>query len=134
MTLIASTSLGKAIERQGPQDPAALLGSVNRSIKQVLGQMDGKDETPGSDDGMDAAFFWFEPATGRLVFSGARLSLYVLRPDADAVELVEGQRKGVGYVDSGLDYAWENQPVQLPAGSLVFITTDGLTDQVGGPR
>ena len=134
MTLIASTSLGKAIERQGPQDPAGLLGSVNRSIKQVLGQMDGKDETPGSDDGMDAAFFWFEPATGRLVFSGARLSLYVLRPDADAVELVEGQRKGVGYVDSGLDYAWENQPVQLPAGSLVFITTDGLTDQVGGPR
>ena len=134
MTLIASTSLGKAIERQGPQDPAALLGSVNRSIKQVLGQMDGKDETPGSDDGMDAAFFWFEPATGRLVFAGARLSLYVLRPDADAVELVEGQRKGVGYVDSGLDYAWENQPVQLPAGSLVFITTDGLTDQVGGPR
>ncbi|SFD54387.1 SpoIIE family protein phosphatase [Paracidovorax konjaci] len=134
MTLIASTSLGKAIERHGAQDPAGLLGSVNQSIKQVLGQVGGKDETPGSDDGMDAAFFWFEPAAERLVFAGARLSLLVLRPGADAVDVVEGQRKGVGYVDSALDYAWENQSVPLPAGSLVFITTDGLTDQVGGPR
>jgi serine phosphatase RsbU (regulator of sigma subunit) len=24
--------------------------------------------------------------------------------------------------------------VDLPAGSLVFVTTDGLVDQVGGPR
>ncbi|CAM3681138.1 SpoIIE family protein phosphatase [Paracidovorax anthurii] len=134
MTLIASTSLGQAIERHGARDPACLLGSVNRSIKQVLGQVDGKDETPGSDDGMDAACFWFEPASARLVFAGARLSLYVLRPGADAVEVVEGQRKGVGYVDSEPDYAWQNQCLELPAGSLVFITTDGLTDQVGGPR
>ncbi len=134
MTLIASTSLGKAIERHGPQDPAGLLGSVNRSIKQVLGQVDGEDDTPGSDDGMDAGFFWVEPASGRLVFAGARLSLYLLRPGADAVEVTEGQRKGVGYVDSEPDYAWQNHALELPAGSLVFITTDGLTDQVGGPR
>jgi len=134
MTLIASTSLGKAIERHGPQDPAGLLGSVNRSIKQVLGQVDGEDDTPGSDDGMDAGFFWVEPAANRLVFAGARLSLYVLRPGADAVEVTEGQRKGVGYVDSEPDYAWQNHALELPAGSLVFITTDGLTDQVGGPR
>ncbi len=134
MTLIASTSLGQAIERHGPCDPACLLGSVNQSIKQVLGQVDGKDETPGSDDGMDAAFFWYEPTAERLVFAGARLSLHVLRPGADAVETTDGQRKGVGYVDSGMDYAWQNQVLHLPAGSLVFIATDGLTDQVGGPR
>ncbi|MCZ2498797.1 SpoIIE family protein phosphatase [Xylophilus sp. Kf1] len=134
MTLIASTSLNQAIGQHGPRDPAALLGHVNRSIKQVLGQMDGKDGTPGSDDGMDAACFWFEPATGRLVFAGARLSLFVLRPGAEAVEFVEGQRKGVGYVDSEFDFAWRNQALTLPAGSLVFITTDGLIDQIGGAR
>ena len=134
MTLIASTSLNQAIEQHGPRDPARLLGNVNRSIKQVLGQMDGKDGTPGSDDGMDAACFWFEPANGRLVFAGARLSLFVLRPGAGTVEFVEGQRKGVGYVDSEFDFAWANRELQLPAGSLVFITTDGLIDQIGGPR
>jgi serine phosphatase RsbU (regulator of sigma subunit) len=134
MTLIASSSLTKAIEQHGARDPARLLGSVNRSIKQMLGQMGEHDETPGSDDGMDAACFWFEPARGRLVFAGARLSLFVLRPGADAVELIEGQRKGVGYMDSEFDFAWHNQELTLPAGSLVFVTTDGLIDQVGGPR
>ena len=134
MTLIASTSLNQAIEQHGARDPARLLGNVNRSIKQMLGQVGGQDGTPGSDDGMDAACFWFEPAHGRLVFAGARLSLFVLRPAADAVDIIEGQRKGVGYVDSEFDFAWHNQELVLPAGSLVFVSTDGLIDQVGGPR
>lgn len=134
MTLIASTSLNQAIEQHGARDPARLLGSVNRSIKQMLGQMGEQDGTPGSDDGMDAACFWFEPAQGRLVFAGARLSLFVLRPGAEAVELIEGQRKGVGYMDSEFDFSWTNQELALPAGSLVFVSTDGLIDQVGGPR
>jgi serine phosphatase RsbU (regulator of sigma subunit) len=134
MTLIASTSLNQAIEQHGARDPALLLGSVNRGIKQMLGQMAGDGQTPGSNDGMDGAFFWFEPTSGRLVFAGARLSLFVLRPGADAVELVEGLRKGVGYVDSEFDFVWHNQALTLPADSLVFVTTDGLVDQVGGPR
>jgi serine phosphatase RsbU (regulator of sigma subunit) len=134
MTLIATSSLGQAIKEHGPRDPAALLGSVNRSVKQMLGQLDGQDGTPGSDDGLDAACFWFEPARQRLRFAGARLSLFLLRPGADAVELVDGQRKGVGYVDSEFDFSWNNVELELPAGTLVFTTTDGLIDQVGGPR
>ncbi|MFG0599795.1 SpoIIE family protein phosphatase [Delftia sp. WSY_4] len=134
MTLIATSSLGQAIKEHGPRDPAALLGHVNRSVKQMLGQLDGKDGTPGSDDGLDAACFWFEPAHLRLRFAGARLSLFLLRPGAEAVEVVDGQRKGVGYVDSEFDFAWNNIGLELPAGTLVFTTTDGLIDQVGGPR
>ncbi|WP_295547956.1 SpoIIE family protein phosphatase [uncultured Pseudacidovorax sp.] len=134
MTLIASASLGQAIERRGPRDPGGLLASVNRGIKQALGQMDGQDETPGSDDGLDAACLWVQPTEGTLVFAGARLSLFVRRPGAGEVELLEGHRRGVGYVDSPLDQVWPNQTLQLPAGSLVFATTDGLIDQIGGPR
>ncbi|MEQ6307016.1 SpoIIE family protein phosphatase [Delftia acidovorans] len=134
MTLIATSSLSQAIKEHGPRDPAALLGHVNRSVKQMLGQLDGKDGTPGSDDGLDAACFWFEPARRRLRFAGARLALFVLRPGAEAVEVLDGQRKGVGYVDSEFDFAWNNIDLELPAATLVFITTDGLIDQVGGPR
>ncbi|WOI45654.1 SpoIIE family protein phosphatase [Acidovorax sp. BLS4] len=134
MTLIASTSLNQAIKQHGARDPAQLLGSVNRSIKQMLGQQDAQEGTERSNDGMDAACFWFEPAQGRLVFAGARLSLFLVRPGADAVEIIEGQRKGVGYVDSDFDFVWNNQELILPPGTLVFVSTDGLIDQVGGPR
>lgn len=134
MTLIASASLNQAIEQHGPRYPALLLGSVNRSIKQMLGQTDGQGKSIGSDDGMDAACFWFEPAKQRLVFAGARLSLLLLRPDADTVEVVDGQRKGLGYVNSEFDFTWRNREFILPTGTLVFVSTDGLIDQIGGPR
>ncbi|QEI05358.1 SpoIIE family protein phosphatase [Pigmentiphaga aceris] len=134
MTLIASSSLSKALEQIGPRDPAALLSAVNRSVKALLGQVNGADDTPESDDGLDAAFFWFDTARSELRFAGARIALHVLRPEQDAFESIAGQRMGVGYVDSDADYVWTENVVALTPGSLLFITTDGLIDQIGGPR
>ena len=137
MTLIASITLSKAIEQQGPRDPAALLASVNRSIKQMLGQMDGVHEpgqSAGSNDGMDAACFWFDAQTQQLSYAGAKTSLFVLHPGQSGVEMIDGERKGVGYVDTDFGFSWRNQQLQLQPGSLVFVSTDGLVDQIGGAK
>lgn len=134
MTLIASSSLTQALDQIGPRDPANLLSAVNRGVKGLLGQVNGLDGTPESDDGLDAAFFWFDTATQILSFAGARMSLNVLKPDADQLETIAGQRMGVGYVDSDFDFAWGVSSVHMPPESLVFIVTDGLTDQIGGPK
>lgn len=134
MTLIASSALGQALDQYGPRNPATLLSAVNRSVKSMLGQDRDADGTPESDDGLDAAFFWFDTHTWTLRFAGARLSLHVLHPEAEQFQTVAGQRMGVGYVDSGMDYQWEMHSVPLESGSLIFITTDGLTDQIGGVK
>lgn len=134
MTLIASSSLTRALAQCGPRDPARLLSAVNRSVKELLGQVEGVDEHPESDDGLDAAFFWFDNARQVLSFAGARMSLAVLHAGAEQVETCAGQRMGVGYVASELDYRWAATEVPMAPGSLMFIATDGLTDQIGGPR
>ncbi len=134
MTLIASITLSKAIEQHGPRDPALLMASVNRSIKQMLGQTERTDGIAKSDDGMDAACFWYDTARRQLRFAGARMTLFVLHPGQAGVEMVDGERTGVGYVDSQLDFSWTNRSVALQPGSLVFLTTDGLIDQIGGPK
>src|SRR5690606_17715581 len=54
MTLIASSSLAQALEQTGPRHPSLLLGSVNRGVKTLLGQVAETDETPESNDGLDA--------------------------------------------------------------------------------
>ncbi|MET0518946.1 MAG: SpoIIE family protein phosphatase, partial [Burkholderiaceae bacterium] len=132
MTLIASITLSKAIEQQGPRDPAALLASVNRSIKQMLGQMEtvgaGQEGVPGSNDGMDAACFWFDARSRQLSFAGAKTSLFLLQPGQAGVEMIDGERQGVGYVDSDFDFRWSTRQLALQPGSLVFVTTDGLID------
>lgn len=134
MTLLGSALLSQALERIGPRDPAALLAAVNRNVKGLLGQVTGTGESPQSNDGLDAAFFWFDAQQQQLYFSGARIALHVLQPGADRFESIAGERMGVGYVDSLGDYAWALNTVALVPGSLLFVSTDGLIDQIGGPR
>ena len=134
MTLLASASLSKALEQIGPRDPAALLAAVNRNVKGLLGQVNGADAGTQSNDGLDTAFFWFDAAESVLHFAGARIALHILSPDAAEFETIGADRMGVGYVDSRADYAWSLRSISVTAGSLLFIYTDGLADQIGGPR
>ncbi|WP_420992221.1 SpoIIE family protein phosphatase [Cupriavidus sp. 30B13] len=134
MTLIASSILTQAIEQRGPRDPGALLMAVNRGIKQMLGQVERYSDTAESNDGLDAAFFWFDNASRQLCFAGAKSALFVLHPGDEDGEMVEGERMGAGYVDTGMDFAWQNRLVPTRPGSVVFVTTDGLIDQIGGPK
>ncbi|WP_238287846.1 SpoIIE family protein phosphatase [Caballeronia novacaledonica] len=134
MTLLASASLSKALEQMGPRDPAALLSALNRNVKGLLGQVNNASGGPQSNDGLDSAFFWFDAAESVLHFAGARIALHILSPDATEFETIAPDRMGVGYVDSRANYEWKAHAISLPKGSLFFICTDGLTDQIGGPR
>jgi serine phosphatase RsbU (regulator of sigma subunit) len=132
MTLISSSTLAQALQQLGPRDPAALIGEVNRGVKSMLGQIEsGAAE---SNDGMDAAFLWFDNASRQLHFAGAKLALYQLDPGQQAVQTVDGERMGVGYVDTPLDHVWTNKTIAIAEGSLLFLTTDGLIDQIGGSK
>ena len=134
MTLLASASLSKALEQIGPRDPAALLAAVNRNVKSLLGQVNSAEAGTQSDDGLDTAFFWFDAKESVLHFAGARIALHILSPDAAQFDTITADRMGVGYVDSRADYEWNLRSIPVAAGSLLFICTDGLTDQIGGPR
>ena len=134
MTVLASSLLTQALDKLGPRNPAALLMAVNRGIKQMLGQNDRAPTVSDSDDGMDAAFFWFDNATRELIFAGANLSLFVLQPGQPDSEMVNGARMGVGYVNTDIEFTWQNHIVPIGLGTLVFVTTDGLIDQIGGPK
>jgi len=133
MTLISSSTLTQALQQLGPRDPAALIGEVNRGVKGMLGQIEGNGSAE-SNDGMDAAFLWFDNATRQLRFAGAKLPLFHLDPDQAAVQTIDAERMGVGYVDSPQDYAWTNKVITVAEGSLLFLTTDGLIDQIGGAK
>jgi serine phosphatase RsbU (regulator of sigma subunit) len=134
MTLISSSWLAQALERDGPSDPAQLLGTLNRKIKQSLGQTDARMDGEQSDDGLDALFLWVNQRDRTLTYAGARIPLHVLHHDAAVVTTHETDRVGVGYVDSPAGYRWQNRMLELHPRNLLYAATDGLTDQIGGPR
>lgn len=133
MTLIASQVLSGALLRVGPRTPGRLLQEVSGGVKALLGQTTEQRAVAESDDGLDAAFLWFEPRTRRLYFAGARIALHLLAP-GESLLVVEGERAGLGYVDTDPAQQWPTHVVELTPGTLLFVTTDGLIDQIGGPK
>jgi sigma-B regulation protein RsbU (phosphoserine phosphatase) len=134
LTLIAASALKQALELHGPRDPARVMGEVNRGMKQVLGQHATAAQLSESDDGMDACFLWFDSTTSALTCANARMSLLTLMPGSDAVQVLDGERTGLGYIDTPDDMQWRNREVPLAAGAIVMTATDGIIDQIGGPK
>lgn len=137
MTLIVISFLENALGQLGAEDPAALLQWLNHEVKQHLMQMEERDFVRGehqSDEGFDGVFCYYRPAERRLVFAGAKSGLYLLRPDSAGVEVVDGNRMGACYGATPLDYRWANHTLQLEPGTCLYLTTDGLIDQLGGVK
>lgn len=133
LTLIASSALSHALNQHGPTDPGLIMASVNRAIKQALGQHTA-NEVQGSNDGMDALFMWFDHTTHRLSSAHANMSLFVIEQNALSVATIKGSRTGAGYADTPSDYHWANQVNHMPPGTLICCSTDGLIDQIGGSK
>jgi serine phosphatase RsbU (regulator of sigma subunit) len=144
MTLIALSFLEQAIDpsRSGA-DPGATLTGMNRYIKRVLQQRaradEGDEDTTvrsekESSDGLDAAIFLLAPDGRSLRFSSARLSLLVAREGEDTIAQIDGDRAGIGYAETADDQVWTTQDVSLGQRSVVVVPTDGVIDQIGGPK
>lgn len=129
MTMLAVMALNRVVREHGAQDPALLLRELNRTVRRTLNQ-----DTPEArtDDGLDIALCRVEPGNRRLLFAGARLSLYLA--ESGAVEEVRGDRHSVGYRTSDPDYPFAAKPVPLRPGMALYLATDGLLGQAGGDK
>ena len=142
MTLIALSFLEQAVDpsRSGT-DPGATLTAMNRYIKRVL-QQRARDEAEAdaagsgkeSSDGLDAAVFLLAPDGRSLRFASARLSLLVAREGEETIAQIDGDKAGIGYAETADDQTWTTQHVPLGERSMVVIPTDGVIDQIGGPK
>lgn len=146
MTLIMSAFLDHVLLADNRHDPAGALALMNRKVKSALGQVESQNVVsisggryqPGShdqsDDGMDAAFCWVNTQAGKLTYAGAKMPLFFIPEGAVEVSVVEADRQGVGYVDTPMDYVWTNREIALSEGMCIYVTTDGIIDQIGGPK
>ncbi|MCX4162707.1 MULTISPECIES: SpoIIE family protein phosphatase [Paraburkholderia] len=140
MTLITLSFLENRVATGCDEpDPAQVLSELNRYIKKVLGQHATGGEAHvvregKSDDGLDAFMFVLTGNGLDLQYASARLELAVLDEQQPDVLLLEGDRMGVGYSDTPDDFAFTTRRHTLQTGYRAFVTTDGIIDQVGGPK
>lgn len=133
LTLLAHSALKQALDKHGPRDPALLMAEVSQSIKTSLGQADVTADG-ASNDGLDAAFLWFDAAERRISYAGARTPLLLHEPGQAGVAIIDADRMGLGYPDTPADARWTCKQFELRPGSILMTCTDGLIDQIGGPK
>jgi sigma-B regulation protein RsbU (phosphoserine phosphatase) len=147
MTLIMASFIDHILLEDNRHDPAGALSIMNKKVKTALGQIEDKESLvpeeskfikmiskDGSDDGMDAAFFWVSQQTGKIIYAGAKTPIFYIGENDQEVSIVDPDRKGVGYVDTPYDFTWTNKEISISQGMSVYLTTDGIIDQIGGPK
>ncbi|MCP5373812.1 MAG: PAS-domain containing protein [Hyphomicrobiales bacterium] len=129
MTLIAIGALDRALAEVAEGDVAGLMSRMHQLVQVTLNQHGSGGE---SDDGMELGICYLPPGGGRMTYVGARFSLFVVA--GGGIEEIKGNRTGIGYRHVPHDAAFTEVQVALGSGRSFYMTSDGLVDQLGGPK
>jgi serine phosphatase RsbU (regulator of sigma subunit) len=129
MTMIANGAIEMSTLECMPGDTASLLNRTHQLIQTTLGQ----DEQGGeSNDGLEMGVCYIPHDKSKLVFSGARFSLFIVREGE--ISEVKGDKRGLGYRHIAKDASFTKHEIDGLDACSIYMTTDGLLDQVGGEK
>jgi len=128
VSIVCANALHKAVLEEGLESPAEILWRVREVVVSQLTQAGEKVK-----DGMDIGLIRFAKGDrARAVFAGANRPLWIV--SAEGLLEVAGTRQPIGYVDEPKPF----EEVELMLGSrapaMVYAFTDGIVDQMGGPK
>ena len=129
LTLIVNSLFEQNYDETCQNNPGRLLSKMNRAIKRALSQHERRTL---SDDGLEGSVCCIDHRTRLMHFAGARSSLLLLGPDG--IKEIKGDRRGVGFVDIPMDQEFATKAIDLTEVEAAYLYTDGLVDQVGGPK
>lgn len=129
MTLIARSALDRARAEVPPGAVGDLLGAVHRHVQRLLGQ---NEEDGPSDDGLEAVACYLLTGRRTMQVAAARMPAFVVAEGR--CQVIRGTKAGMGYRGIPHDQEYAAQDVAVTPGMTVYLSSDGLLDQVGGPR
>ena len=106
-------------------EPHLILNRLREKIIEALGQKGTMSEVK---DGMDGSIISFDPKTKSLIYSGAFNPMYLIR--RDRIIEFKGDRMTLSFQDNNADFS--HQEIKTRPDDLIYLSTDGYTDQFGG--
>jgi serine phosphatase RsbU (regulator of sigma subunit) len=133
MSMIGNALFNRIVKEARIDDPSEILVKLNAGIKEVL----RREDTENS-EGMDVCFCKIEQsgAQVKVTFAGAKRPLYYALAGSKELLEVKGDRISIGwpYRKQGVlqeEVKFENSELLLPKGSMLYLSTDGLSDNPG---
>jgi ligand-binding sensor domain-containing protein/serine phosphatase RsbU (regulator of sigma subunit) len=127
MSMIGSTLLQDIVTRKRITRPAEVLAMLDRQIFSTLNQ---NVEMGVSNDGMDMVVCEFNIRTRHLRFASAMRPV-ILVLDGESY-YIKGNRSSIGG-ESANEKFFDDQEYYLKPNDSIYLFSDGLSDQFGGP-
>jgi serine phosphatase RsbU (regulator of sigma subunit) len=127
MSVMGISFINQIISSNCTLDTATILNIIRFKIKESLRQ---SNEYNTSRDGMDMSLCKIHHSNLSVEFSGANSNMYISRKDAhdQEVEVIKGEKMPVGV--HLVEEPFTSQRVQLTAGDVFYLSSDGFADQV----
>ena len=127
MSMIGVELLNKIIIDQKIKKPSEILYVMSKGIERTFNrQAEGSNSMK---DGMDMGLCVIDLRRGTLDYSGAFFPLYIVR-DKKLIE-IKGDRLSIG-VDT--ENHFTNNHMEVFEDDVIYMFSDGYTDQFGGPN
>lgn len=127
MSMIGSTLLQDIVTRKGITKPSEILSLLDKQIFSTLNQ---NVELGVSNDGMDMVVCEFSISNRHIRFASAMRPV-ILVLDGEPF-YIKGNRSSVGG-ESVVEKFFDDQEYYLREGDTIYLFSDGLPDQFGGP-
>ncbi|MFC1887168.1 SpoIIE family protein phosphatase, partial [Thermodesulfobacteriota bacterium] len=129
MTLITIAAIDRARSETKEVDIAHIIQRMHQIIQKNLNQ---NIKEGASDDGIELGLCYFDGDMTELTYVGTRFSLFLV--EDSRVKEIKGDKKAVGYRGIPYDQEYTENRITLKPGQRYYMTSDGLIDQIGGPR
>ncbi len=130
MSMLGNSLLNQIVNSNHITSPASILTNLHEGISKVL-----KQEETENKDGMDVCLCSFETTENnqtKVTFAGAKRPVYYMLNGE--LQEIQGNRYSIGGILRNTQRNYQNNQIILPTGSLVYLSTDGFTDQANQSR
>jgi ligand-binding sensor domain-containing protein/serine phosphatase RsbU (regulator of sigma subunit) len=129
MSMIGSTLIKDICTRVNGNSPSAVLRMLDCELRNTLNQ--NVDDGSSANDGMDIIVCEIDLNTHYMRFASAMRPMIIYRNGEEV--FIKGSRNSVGGHYDKEDNIFEDEGIQLSKGDIIYMFSDGYSDQFGGP-
>jgi ligand-binding sensor domain-containing protein/serine phosphatase RsbU (regulator of sigma subunit) len=129
MSMIGSTMIKDICTRASGNSPSAVLRMLDCELRHTLNQ--NIEDGSSANDGMDIIVCEIDLKTHYMRFASAMRPMIIYRNGEEV--FIKGSRNSVGGHYDKEDNVFEDEGIQLSKGDIIYMFSDGYSDQFGGP-